>query len=290
LNGNKLLADSALEATRTQGFSREVEMENRLRPIALIVCLLAVLVVSWATLAKTQNPSQTTPQIPAQVDAAQRQAPPAQVEAAQPELHRAAQAGDLELLRSRLQQGMNPDERDKTMRTPLMDAVKSDRIEAVRMLLGAGADINAVSVSGRTPLVEAAEFGRIDSARLLIASGADINASQRGWGTPLEAAERMGHNDLAATLRRAGARSSGRSVGDTVCVRPWQGDGYCGEVVEVNKTSFRIRVTEIVGCEGGCQARAECSASRAVGGADGIQVGDEITTVSWCLTHTGVKP
>jgi hypothetical protein len=265
-------------------------MENRMRPVALIICLLAVLVISWATLAKTQDPSQNPTQTQTRTESAQRQEPPAQVEAARPEIHRAAQAGDLELMRSRLQQGMNPDERDKAMRTPLMDAVKSDRIEAVRMLLGAGADVNAVSASGRTPLIEAAEFGRIDSAQLLIASGADINASQRGWGSPLEAAERMGHNELAATLRRAGARSSGRSVGDTVCVRPWQGDGYCGEVLEVNKTSFRLRVTEIVGCEGGCQARAECSASRAVGGTDGIQVGDEVTTVSWCLTHTGVKP
>ncbi|HEU0176892.1 MAG TPA: ankyrin repeat domain-containing protein [Blastocatellia bacterium] len=268
-------------------------MENRLRPVALIVCLLAVLVISWATLAKTQGPSQTPTQTPTQTEAAQRQSPPAQEEAAQPELHRAAQAGDLELLRSRLRQGMNPDERDKAMRTPLMDAVKSDRIEAVRILLGAGANVNATSASGRTPLIEAAEFGRIDSAQLLIASGADLNTSQRGWGTALEAAERMGHNELAETLRRAGARSSGRSVGDTVCVRPWQGNGYCGEVVEVNKTSFRLRVTEIIGCEGGCPAKAECSASRAVGGPrsmDGIQVGDEITTVSWCLTHTGVKP
>jgi ankyrin repeat protein len=185
---------------------------------------------------------------------------------------------------------MNPDERDKAMRTPLMDAVKSDRVDAVSMLLGAGADVNATSASGRTPLIEAAEFGRINSARLLIDSGANVNVGQRGWGTALEAAERMGHNDVAATLRQAGARSSGRSVGDTVCVRPWQGDGYCGEVVEVNKTSFRLRVTEIIGCEGGCRPKAECSASRAVGGADGIQVGDEITTVSWCLTHTGVKP
>jgi len=212
------------------------------------------------------------------------------VDAGQPELHRAAQSGDIELLRSRLQQGGNPDDRDKAMRTPLMDAVKSDRIEAVRLLLGAGADVNATSASGRTPLIEAAEFGQVDSAQLLIASGANINASQRGWGTALEAAERMGHNDVAATLRQAGARSSGRSVGNTVCVRPWQGDGYCGEVVEVNKTSFRLRVTEIIGCEGGCQPKAECSAGKAVGGADGIQVGDEITTTSWCLTHTGVKP
>jgi hypothetical protein len=261
-------------------------MENRLRPVALIVCLLAVLVISWATLAQTQDPSQN----PIQTDAAARQAPPVQDEAARPEIHRAAQSGDLEILRSRLGQGMNPDERDKAMRTPLMDAVKSDRIEAVRILLGAGANVNAISASGRTALIEAAEFGVIESAQLLIASGADLNTSQRGWGTPLEAAERMGHNELAAMLRRAGARSSGRSVGDTVCVRPWQGDGYCGEVVEVNKTSFRLRVTEIIGCDVGCQAKAECSANRAVGGANGVQVGDEITTVSWCLTHTGVKP
>jgi hypothetical protein len=265
-------------------------MENRLRPVALIVCLLAMLVISWATFANTRNSSQSPSQKNAQTEAAQGQALPAQADATQPELHRAAQAGDIELLRSRLRQGMNPDDRDKAMRTPLMDAVKSDRIEAVRMLLGAGADVNVTSASGRTPLIEAAEFGRLDSAQLLIASGANVNASQRGWGTALEAAERMGHNELAAMLRQAGARSSGRSVGDTVCVRPWQGDGYCGEVVEVNKTSFRLHVTEIIGCEGGCQAKSECSASRAVGGTDGIQVGDDITTVSWCLTHTGVRP
>lgn len=272
-------------------------MENRLRPVALFVCLLAVLAISWATFADTRNPSQNPSQSPSQTSSqteiARRQAPPAQEQAIQPELHRAVQAGDVELLRSRLRQGMDPDERDKEMRTPLMDAAKSDRIEIVRMLLGAGADVNATSASGRTPLIDTAEFGRIDSARLLINSGANLNASQRGWGTALEAAERMGHNELAAMLRQAGARSSGRSVGDTVCVRPWQGDGYCGEVIEVNKTSFRLRITEIIGCEGGCQAKADCSASRVVGGPggmDGIQVGDEITTVSWCLTHTGVKP
>jgi hypothetical protein len=245
-------------------------MENRLRPVGLSVCLLAVLFIGWATIAKTQNPSQE--------------------EAARPELHRAAQAGDLERLRSRLRQGGDPDERDKTMRTPLMDAVKSDRVEAVRVLIGAGADVNATSASGRTPLIEAAEFGRGDTARLLIASGANIDASQRGWGTALETAERTGHNEFAAMLRQAGARSSGRSVGDTVCVRPWQGDGYCGAVVAVDKTSFRLRVTEIIGCEGGCQPKAECSANLAVGGTGGVQVGDEITTVSWCLTHTGVRP
>jgi hypothetical protein len=260
-------------------------MTTPLRPdkrLLLIFCTLAVLAFGWAVTAREQDPSQTTaaPQEPQQT----------KEEPAQTELHQAARDGRIETLRIRLAQGMNPDARDRAGRTPLLDAVKAGQVEAVRLLLAAGASVNTTSSAGRTALIEAAEFGRNDAARILIDSGADLNASQRGWGSPLEAAERTGNNELAAMLRKAGARSSGRSVGDTVCVRPWQGNGYCGVVEEVNKTSFRIRVTQVVGCENGCEAKSECSESRAVGGADGIQAGDVITTVSWCLTHTGVQP
>src|SRR5215510_2384775 len=139
-------------------------MENRLRPVALVVCLLAVLVISWATLAKTQGTSKIPIQTTTQAEAAQSQTPPAQEAAAQPDLHRAAQAGALELLRSRLRQGANPDERDKSMRTRLLDTRKSDRVGAVPVRLNAGAAGNATSDSGRTPLIEGAEFGRVDSA------------------------------------------------------------------------------------------------------------------------------
>jgi uncharacterized protein len=259
-------------------------MENRLRPdqrALFVISLLAVLAISWAVTAQTQDPSQR--------EALQPEVTPSPEEQTQSELHRAAQAGQIALLRIHLSQGMHPDARDKAQRTPLMEAVKTGQIEAVRLLLSAGADVNASSSTGRTPLIEAAEFGQAHSASLLIAAGADLNASQRGWGTPLEAAERTGNNEIAAMLRSAGARSSGRSVGDTVCVRPWQGNGYCGVVEEVNKTSFRLRVTELIGCADGCQAIIDCSANRMVGGAEGIQVGESITTVSWCLTHTAVK-
>ena len=66
----------------------------------------------------------------------------------------------------------------------------------------------------------------------------------------------------------------------------------CGaRPAKVTRVAFHPKALVLaIGCEDGCQARAECSASRAVGGTDGIKVGDEITTVSWCLTHTGVKP
>ncbi len=205
-------------------------------------------------------------------------------------LHQAARTGDIALLQSQLQQGADPNLRDRQGRTPLMYAVEHGQLGAARALLAAGAGVNAHSRAGRTALIEAAAQGRIKSAQLLIQKGADLNAVQRGWGSALETAERTGHSDVADLLRRAGARSSGHSVGDTVCVRPWSGDGYCGTVQSVNGTAYRIRVTEVVGCKEGCPVKEDCSAGRPVGGPGGIAVGDEVKTVSWCLTHTGVKP
>jgi hypothetical protein len=205
-------------------------------------------------------------------------------------LHKAARAGDLTLLRSQLHSGVNANVGDNAGRTPLMDAVAAGQTEAVHLLLSSGADANAHTNSGLTPLIEAAAHGELEAAQLLVRAGADLNYAQRGWGTALKAAERTGHNNIAAMLLNAGARSTGSSVGDTVCVRPWGGDGYCGVVKAMNKTSYNLRVTKIVGCSDGCPAKAECSDGRPVGGADGVAIGDEVTTASWCFTHTGVKP
>ncbi len=222
--------------------------------------------------------------------AATAQAPARQRANSAPQLQKAARTGDLGLLRSRIAAGDSPNARDAAQRTPLINAVGGGQPGAVRLLLASGADVNAQDVNGITALIEAADKGRARSARLLIQAGADLNIGTRGLGTALNAAERAGHNDVAAMLRHAGAHSTGKSVGDTVCVRPWGGDGYCGTVESENKNQFQIRVTGITGCAGGCPAKAECSAGRAVGGRDGIKVGDTVNTVSWCLTQTGVQP
>jgi uncharacterized protein len=206
------------------------------------------------------------------------------------ELHAAARTGDVELLESRLRQGADPNLRDERGRTPLMDAVQAGQLDAVRVLLKAGADVNAQTPAGGTALLAAAANGQLKAATLLVAAGADLNHVRRGWGSAVQTAERTGNNDIAAMLLKAGARSSGSSVGDTVCVRPWGGDGYCGTVQSINRTQYVIRVTRIVGCREGCPAKPECSAGRTVGGPDGIAPGDEVHTVSWCLTHTGVRP
>jgi hypothetical protein len=204
-------------------------------------------------------------------------------------LHRAAAAGNLTALQARLNQGISPDVRNAEGRTALLEAVKAGHPQVVSALLAAGAGPSVASPSGRTPLIEAAENGRMQSAELLIKAGADINAVQRGWGSALETAEHTGHLQVAALLRQAGAKTSGKSVGDKVCVRPWGENGYCGTVDEVNKNDFRIHITDLVGCKNGCGAKAECSAGRPVGGVDGLQAGDVITTKSWCLTNTGVQ-
>lgn len=216
-------------------------------------------------------------------------APAAQGESA---IHLAARTGDLELLRSELQRGISPNVKDESGRTPLIEAVSGGHLSAVRLLLASGADVNARTRAGRTAVIEAAAQGRFSIARELVKAGADLNINERGWGTALEVAERSGHNQIGAMLRQSGAKSSGRSPGDKVCVRPWGGEGYCGTVLSVDRTKLQVRITEIVECtdEGACPAKDECSAGQPVGGASGIAVGDEISIMSWCLTHTGVQP
>jgi hypothetical protein len=141
-------------------------------------------------------------------------------------------------------------------------------------------------------LLAAARRGDVARAAALLRAGADVDARDRELGTALDVAETQGRPELAALLRAHGARGSGKSVGDTVCVRPWAGSGLCGKVEARRRNQHRLTVLRIVGCESGCAPDAECSAGRPVGGtsSQAIRAGDELEVPSWCLTHTGVEP
>lgn len=164
-------------------------------------------------------------------------------------------------------------------------ASRGDAAQVVA-LLRAGAPPDAGDRGGWTALHEAALKGDLAVARALLDGGARLDLRARSGGTPLDVAERNGRVAFAALLRERGARGSGKSIGDTVCVRPWRGDGYCGEVLAVDATRFRLRVSGIVGCAAGCAAEAGCSAGRVVGLA--LRVADELWVPASCLTHTGV--
>jgi hypothetical protein len=172
----------------------------------------------------------------------------------------------------------------------LLSAVRSGDVAAVSRALRQGASPNAALPSGWTPLMEAAKAGRRGPVEALLAAGALPDARDRAAGTALDVAQHAGHDAIVVLLRRHGARGSGKSVGDRVCVRPWKGSGFCGTVAAVSGASYVVEVTRVEGCGGGCPADPECSSGREVGGssADAVRVGTSVGTKSWCLTHTGL--
>jgi hypothetical protein len=200
----------------------------------------------------------------------------------------AAARGDRGRLSALLAAGADPDARDVEGRPALLLAAASGRPGAVEVLLRAGATADVATRSGWTPLHAAAEAGALEVARVLLDAGVDPDRPDRTRGTALDVAERAGHDDVARLLRARGARGSGESVGDTVCVRPWTGQGYCGVVVDRDATRHRLRVTEVVGCAPACAADAICSGGQPVG-PGGLSAGDTLWIPTSCLTHTGLR-
>jgi len=95
-------------------------------------------------------------------------------------IHLAAFVGDVEKVKSFLQEGIDINEKDVHGRTPLHLASMSGQKEVVRLLIGKGADVNVESpesdyLMGLTPLHLASIYADYETAKLLIDSGADVN-------------------------------------------------------------------------------------------------------------------
>lgn len=121
-------------------------------------------------------------------------------------LHRAAETGDLNLVRALLTQGCPVNSFDDMGKTPLHYAVLGEQFAVVDLLLRYGADVNArdEQMIGDTPLGEAASTCTPRMARLLAEAGADPNI--QGWMqlTALDRAERR--------RREEGTGSEGQAV------------------------------------------------------------------------------
>lgn len=101
------------------------------------------------------------------------------------------QAGDLEMLKTFLQNDPDhdlnrPDERGFV---PLSYAlVFKQSADFIRLLLAHGANPNSIDATDRPPLFHALSFGTIDAVRLLLEQGADPNAIDVLGMTPLDMA------------------------------------------------------------------------------------------------------
>ena len=170
----------------------------------------------------------------------------------------------------------------------LVAAVARGDAAQVAALVRQGADPDAADRSGWTGLHLAADTGDLTLARVLLDARAHPDLRSRARGTPLDVAERAGQSEMARLLRLHGAKGSGKSIGDMVCVRPWAGDGYCAVVEAADPTRYRLRVSQVIGCAAGCAPEPACSGGQVVG-AGGLAAGDVLWVPASCLTHTGVR-
>ncbi|MHC4540614.1 MAG: ankyrin repeat domain-containing protein, partial [Planctomycetota bacterium] len=124
-------------------------------------------------------------------------------------LEEAVAIGDIDLVRSLLDNGIAVDSPQGTGKTALQRSAMNGHKELVKLLLDRGAGMNTqTGWPGGTPLHLAAEKGHREIVELLIHKGADVNAKREGYprgDTPLHSATRAGHKNVVALLIANGA-------------------------------------------------------------------------------------
>lgn len=121
-------------------------------------------------------------------------------------LLRASEANDVSEIAHWLDNGEDPNARDKYDYTPLMCAVLRGRLEAARLLLQRGADVNALASHGERALHLAERTSNLGILQMLLEHGADVNAQDKlGWSALMSAAQRANHTKVLHILLDAGA-------------------------------------------------------------------------------------
>jgi ankyrin repeat protein len=122
-------------------------------------------------------------------------------------LFEAAAVGEVAVVRRKLTEGWEIEDRGDDGFAPLHLAAYFGQLEVARLLLERGADPNAVASNDSrvTPLHSAVSARRRDLAGLLLALGASANAVQKGGWTPLHAAAHNGDEAIVDLLLLRGA-------------------------------------------------------------------------------------
>ncbi len=124
-------------------------------------------------------------------------------------LYLAAENGDVDKVKSLLENVETPDQRDDCKWTPLMRAAQNGHLDVSRLLIDAGADVNARDKGGYSVLMVASGADNADILKLLTRKGARINEQDDGLGwTALIWSAKEGRYSNVAALLEAGADTS----------------------------------------------------------------------------------
>uniref|UniRef100_A0A8C2FBH2 Euchromatic histone-lysine N-methyltransferase 2 n=1 Tax=Cyprinus carpio TaxID=7962 RepID=A0A8C2FBH2_CYPCA len=146
-------------------------------------------------------------------------------------LHAAAQRGLLEVCYLLIQAGAKVDAQDKTLRTPLLEAIVNNHVEVVKYLIQRGACV--YHADGSTGLHHAAKLGNLEVVLLLLSTGqVDINAQDSGGWTPIIWAAEHRHIDVIRALLNRGADVTLRDKEMNVCLH-WASFSGCAEIAEL---------------------------------------------------------
>ena len=121
-------------------------------------------------------------------------------------LLKAADAGDMEMVKLLLRYRADPNIASDNGDTPLLFAAGDGYLDIVQLLLDHGARTGIqTGVNRNFPLLWAAHDGRLEIMQLLLDHGADPNIQDDSGSTPLKLAASNGHVDAVALLLRSGA-------------------------------------------------------------------------------------
>ena len=115
------------------------------------------------------------------------------------DIFRSAGGGDVDAVKYHLANGIKVNSQDKTGKTPLLWAVRSQKHAVVSHLLARGANPNLADSSNVTPLFWAVRMRRPELVSQLLSKGADIGHKDKNGRTALDYAR---DETIIAILRR----------------------------------------------------------------------------------------